>query len=312
MLDWEKLKLFYQVATAGSITTAAERLNLSQPALSRSILSLENRLKTKLFERHKRGISLTPLGESLFRGAHRMYIESRNIEQNLLESHNEIDGELTVATTPAIAAAWLMKYIPSFLEKHPDIRFKIVAYTDEDPDLHTDITIMTYIPLQPTLIQNYLTTFQMRLYASQKYIDTFGKPETPEDLDYHRLVSFNAGHTNPMANVNWILKVGHKGGGMRTPFMECNTASCILKAAQMGIGIVELSKGYAASEGVYLVEILPDIQGPAVDIFYTFPENKKNIKKIQAFFEHISTASERKPQSIPQEKMDGFKLAALG
>lgn len=312
MLDWDKLKLFYQVANAGSITTAAEKLNVSQPALSRSIQTLEARLKTKLFERHKRGITLTKQGDILFRGAHKMYLESRHIEHSLHESSNDVEGDLTIVTTPAIASTWLMKALPSFIDKYPDVRLKIVGQPDPDPKTPGDAFITTYIPLQPTLVQIYLTTFHMRLFASKEYIEKYGMPQTEEDLDNHRLISFNAGSNSPLGNINWILKVGHKGGGLREPFMEFNSASCILRAAKQGLGIVELGKGYPAIEGIELVPVLPHLKGPVVDIFYIYEDYKKNVKKVTAFQEHLTGDSVPKEMPGPQEKSSGIKLSALG
>lgn len=312
MLDWDKLKLFYQVATAGSITTAAERLNISQPALSRSILTLEGRLKTKLFERHKRGITLTRHGEILFRGAHKMFLESRHMEQALHDGGNEVTGDFTVVTTPALAASWLMRFLPGFIQKYPDIRVKVIGQMDESDANSGDVLIMTYMPLQPTLIQKFMTTFQMKLFASQDYIDQYGMPESAEDLDNHRLISFNSGQVNTLGNTNWILKVGHKSGDIREPFMEFNSAPCILRAAKLGLGIVELGKGYPEVEGVELVEVLPDLKGPVVDIFYIYPEHKKNVRKITAFFDHISSEMEPKEIEGPQEKPSGLKLSSLG
>jgi DNA-binding transcriptional LysR family regulator len=312
MLDWDKLKLFYQVATAGSITTAAERLNISQPALSRSILNLEARLKTKLFERHKRGISLTRHGEILYRGAHKMFLESRQMEQALQEGGNEVQGNLNVITTPAIASTWLMKHIPGFLAKYPDVRIKVFGQLENSDITDGDVVIMTYLPLQPNLIQKYITTFYMRLYASQAYLDKFGTPTCVEDLDNHRLISFNSGNLNPLANMNWILNVGHKGGGMREPYLEFNSAACILKAAKLGLGIVELAKGYSALEGVPLVEVLPDQKGPAVDLFYIYPEHKKKVRKITAFLEHLTGKSEPTETTLDQEAAREIKLTSLG
>lgn len=312
MLDWEKLRLFYQVATAGSITTAAERMNISQPALSRSILNLEARLKTQLFNRHKHGITLTRQGEILFRSAHKMFLESRHAEQALHEDYNEVEGDLTIVTTPAIAATWLMKFIPSFLEKYPDIRLKVIGQLhDEDNILH-DVLIKPYLPMQPTLIQHFVTSFSMRLFASPDYIEKFGMPKDAEDLDNHRLISFNSGTHNPMDNINWILKVGYKGGSLREPFLEFNSAPCILRAAQLGLGIVELGKGYPAIEGVELVEILPELKGPVVDIFYIYPEHKKKVRKIAAFLEHITGESQPREYDDSQENNNVMKLTHIG
>jgi len=66
-MDWDKLKIFHAVAEAGNFTKATYVLNLSQSAISRQIQSLEQELKTQLFERHARGLSLTENGEYLFK-----------------------------------------------------------------------------------------------------------------------------------------------------------------------------------------------------------------------------------------------------
>jgi len=62
-MDWDKLKIFYVVAKAGSFTHAGETLDLSQSAVSRQISSLESSLDVKLFHRHARGLVLTEAGE---------------------------------------------------------------------------------------------------------------------------------------------------------------------------------------------------------------------------------------------------------
>ena len=69
-MDWDKLRVFHAVAEAGSFTHAGEFLNLSQSAVSRQILRLEESLHVALFHRHARGLKLTEQGELLLRTAH--------------------------------------------------------------------------------------------------------------------------------------------------------------------------------------------------------------------------------------------------
>ena len=64
-MDWDRLKTFYHVATAGSISKAMGTIHLSQSAITRQIQSLEHSLKTKLFKRHTKGITLTEQGSYL-------------------------------------------------------------------------------------------------------------------------------------------------------------------------------------------------------------------------------------------------------
>ena len=69
-MDWDKLKIFHAVNPSRLVLLkAADILNLSQSAISRQIQSLEHELKTTLFERHARGLSLTDNGETLFKTA---------------------------------------------------------------------------------------------------------------------------------------------------------------------------------------------------------------------------------------------------
>ena len=69
-LDWDKLRIFHAAAEAGSFTHAADKLQLSQSAISRQVSSLEQDVGVSLFNRHARGLILTEQGEILFRTAH--------------------------------------------------------------------------------------------------------------------------------------------------------------------------------------------------------------------------------------------------
>ena len=80
-MDWDKLKIFHAVTQAGSFTKAADILNLSQSAISRQIQSLEHELKTTLFERHARGLSLTDNGETLFKTANEVISKIKDVSK---------------------------------------------------------------------------------------------------------------------------------------------------------------------------------------------------------------------------------------
>src|SRR6201993_3028825 len=65
-MDWDKLRIFHAVASAGSFTHAGQMLTLSQSAVSRQISALEEEITTPLFQRHARGLTLTDEGEMLY------------------------------------------------------------------------------------------------------------------------------------------------------------------------------------------------------------------------------------------------------
>ena len=73
LMDWDKLRIFHEVAAAGSFTRAGDKLNLSQSAVSRQIGALEESLGLTLFHRHARGLLLTEQGELLFDTVHEVF-----------------------------------------------------------------------------------------------------------------------------------------------------------------------------------------------------------------------------------------------
>ena len=89
-MDWDKLKIFHAVAEAGSFTSATVILNISQSAISRQIQSLEQELKTKLFERHARGLSLTENGEYLFKTVHEVISKLKDVESTILDKKDKL------------------------------------------------------------------------------------------------------------------------------------------------------------------------------------------------------------------------------
>ncbi len=93
-MDWDKLKIFHAVAEAGNFTKATYILNLSQSAISRQIQALEQDLKTKLFERHARGLSLTENGEYLFKTAHEVISKLKDVESTLMKKKRKLTSQL--------------------------------------------------------------------------------------------------------------------------------------------------------------------------------------------------------------------------
>ena len=91
-LDWDKLRVFHAAAEAGSFTHAAEKLRLSQSAISRQVSALEADVGVSLFHRHARGLVLTEQGEMLFRTAHDVLMKLENVESLLTEAKNRPSG----------------------------------------------------------------------------------------------------------------------------------------------------------------------------------------------------------------------------
>ena len=183
MLDWDKLRIFHTAAESGSFTHAAEKLGMSQSAVSRQISALEDDLRLKLFIRHARGLVLTEVGEQLFRTAHRMYWELQQVETQMTESQDEPTGPLLVTTTVGFGSTWLASRIAEFLRLYPTIKLEI-KLNDAELDLamrEADIAIRLHRPNQSEMIQRKLFTVHNHFYASKAYLAENGAPQTVED-----------------------------------------------------------------------------------------------------------------------------------
>src|SRR3712207_1581715 len=121
-LDWDKIRIFYTVAEAGSFTRAGEALGLSQSAVSRQISALERELKAPLFNRHARGLILTEQGDLLFRAARDMRMRLETTRARLVETSERPSGELKVTTTVGLGSIWLAQRIAEFMDLYPDVR----------------------------------------------------------------------------------------------------------------------------------------------------------------------------------------------
>ena len=229
-MDWDKLKIFHAVTQAGSFTKAADILNLSQSAISRQIQSLEHELKTTLFERHARGLSLTDNGETLFKTANEVISKIKDVESSLIDKKDKPSGKIVVTTVVGFGGIWLTPRIQEFMEKNPDIEVELIV-TNDELDLsirEADIAIWMRQPKQLNYIQRKLVDINYHIYGSSKYIAKKGAPKTSKDLDKHDLITYGKGTPSPLSEKEWILKLGTKQ--KRKPVMKVNNIYSLMLA----------------------------------------------------------------------------------
>ncbi|MCY1267266.1 HTH-type transcriptional activator CmpR [compost metagenome] len=124
-----QLKAFHAVALHGSFTRAAERLFLTQPAVSDQVRKLEERYGVLLFHRNKRSVRLTELGERLLSVTQRLFVIEAEVEELLAASSALQTGSLTLAVD---AAVHLLSQVARFCQEYPGIRVRIeTGNTDE-------------------------------------------------------------------------------------------------------------------------------------------------------------------------------------
>lgn len=288
-MDWDKLRVFHAVAEAGSFTHAGDTLNLSQSAVSRQISALEEALQVPLFHRHARGLILTEQGETLNRTVREVFGKLAMTEAMLTESKEKPAGRLKVTTTVGFGGSWLVSRLAAFLSAYPDVTMTLLL-DDMDLDLamrEADVAIRMHPPKQPDLVQRHLMTMEWVVCASPDYIKAHGTPQNPEDLDQHQLILF--GHYRPpVEDINWLSEIGRRPGNARRPLLEVNNIGAMLLAIKSGVGIGALPDYMVANEPD-LVRLLPDVTAPKVDVYFVYPEELRNSKRVAVFRDFLLT-----------------------
>ncbi len=279
-MDWDKLRVFHAVAEAGSFTHAGEALNLSQSAVSRQISALEENLQVPLFHRHARGLILTEQGEALNRTVREVFAKLAMTEALLTESKEKPAGRIKVTTTVGFGSSWLAPRIAQFLDTYPDVSVSLLL-DDTDLDLamrEADVAIRMHPPRQPDLVQRHLMDLRWIVCASPDYLARHGTPQRPEDLDGHRLVLFGE-YRPPVPDVNWLAEIGPRR--LRAQ-LEVNSLNAMMRAIRSGAGIGALPD-WMVPEMDGLTRLLPDLKSPKVEVYFVYPEELRNSKRVAVF-----------------------------
>ena len=283
-LDWDKLRIFHAAAEAGSFTHAAEKLHLSQSAISRQVSALEQDIGVPLFHRHARGLIMTEQGELLYRTAHDVLLKLEAVRVRLSETTDSPSGKLRVTTTVGLGSGWLTDRMQEFTELYPDIEVQLLLDNEElDVSMrHADCAIRLRQPQQPDLIQRKLFTVHMHVYASPAYLNRYGKPEHVDDFDNHRIVTFGEPAPNYLLDVNWLEVAGRSASNPRAPILQINNMPSIKRAAKLGIGIAMLPD-YMVGHDDGLVQLDIDADVPSFSGYFCYPEELRGSAKLRAF-----------------------------
>jgi DNA-binding transcriptional LysR family regulator len=281
-MDWDKLRIFHAAAEAGSFTHAGDALRMSQSAVSRQVSSLEKDLGVALFHRHARGLVLTEQGEMLFRTADDVMTKLQTAETLLADTTTKPTGELRITAPVGLGTVWVTQRLREFMELYPEIRVELIL-NDDQIDIsmrQADVAIWTREPEQVDLIRRPLFSMRVRAYASTQYIRRHGAPQSLEDLERHRFVSYSGTPAQHLSVIRWLESAGRNGKEPRVPAFRANSVVALKYAIRSGIG-VGLIPDYLTAEETDLVTVLNDVQLPNMPIIFVYPEELKTSKKVQ-------------------------------
>jgi len=291
-MDWGKLRSFHAAAEAGSLTSAGERLGISQSAVSRQIAALEETLGVSLFQRHARGLVLTDAGHTLFRSTMEMAQAAASANTALRDQQETPQGELIVSAPVAFGSTWLVPRLGGFVKKHPDLHLDL-RLDDKDYDLlklEAECAIRLWAADKADLIQRKLGTVATNLYAAPEYLKANGMPRTPQDLDNHRIIAYGD-ESSPLHEMSFACRVGRDDAPPRPATLKVNNVFAMLRAVDAGLGIADVPE-YMAGTMPRLVKVLPENVGPIFDLYFIYPSDLRRSKRVAAFRDFVTAETE--------------------
>lgn len=283
-MDWDKLRIFYAVAQAKSLTKAGAALSLSQSAVSRQISALEERMKVTLFHRHARGLLLTEQGEILYKTVAEMVGRLHETETLLAESSDKPKGQFRITAPVAIGSIWLAPVLREFQALYPDIEITLIV-DDSELDLamrEADVAIRMYPSKHPDLIQKPLVNLSNSVYASNDYLREFGIPQHISELKLHRIITYPSYLAPPFPHINWLIERPDVKKLKVTPHIQINSLNAIRRAVKVGMGLAALPD-YMMYRSRHISKVLADIPAPVTEAFYVYPLELKHSRRVAVF-----------------------------
>ena len=148
-IKMHQIRAFVAVAKQGSIRAASRVLQLSQPALTKSIKELEEGMAVQLFVRRSKGVMLTESGESFFQHASLVLEELQTAQEEILQRQGMQTGQISIGMGASVANSLMPPVLTRFRQKHPQVKIRImegqlVSMINELRQGELDFTINTY------------------------------------------------------------------------------------------------------------------------------------------------------------------------
>jgi len=238
-VNLELYRVFCEVAKSGNVTKAAEKLFVSQSAVSQAIKQLEDKLDGKLFDRSVRGVKLTPEGEILFSYASNAVSLIENAQEKLSSMKNLKEGTIKIAASDTICSVLLIHLLKEFNAGYPDIHISVLdSSTKQSMELikngSVDLSFVT-LPVEddPAVEITPIMPIHDCFVAGEKYANLISVLMHPCDLREYPLLMIEKS-SNSRAQIDRFLA---RYDLEVEPAIEFASLGLLPKFAKEGLGI---------------------------------------------------------------------------
>lgn len=262
-MNIRQLEIFRAVMATGSASGASEKLNLSQPAVSKSIKLSEETLGVRLFDR--KGGRLIPTDEAvlIFEEIDPVFGYLKSVQARLYDIRDARRGKLRIVATPSTANSVIPVALGRYSIKRPDVKVELDIKRWENiiqcvESNTADVGVLITHAEKPSLLEENIYTGRMVCVVSCEHELSKKRAITAEDLKGERLISMPGG--SPLGDlIRSSLKLSKEEVSISVETRYCNTA-CALAKEGLGIAIVDdLTAKSTTFSGLRQIPIEPEI-----------------------------------------------------
>ncbi len=269
------MNVFVEVAERGSLTAAADALEMSRAMVTRYLAEVERWLGARLLHRTTRRISLTGPGEAALLRFRQMLAISDELRGELATDNPEPHGLLRVTASVSFGQIHLAAAVAAFVKRHPLTRVELLL-VDRVVNLveeRVDVAVRISRAIDPSLIARPLAPCRSVLCAAPAYLAERGTPTTADALATHNCLT----HHYVGKSVWHLQREGRKIAVAVGGNISANEASLLLEAVRAGAGIAMLPTYQIAPllRSGELIEVLPDYQAEGLGIYAVYATRRQ-------------------------------------
>ena len=282
------MEAFVLVVDTGSFSAAARRLKVGQPAVSKLVAQLEERLGVKLLVRTTRGLTATEAGLNYYERARRSIEEADEAESAARGAGSDLTGRLRICGAVTFARIHLMPRLPEFLARHPELEMEVVL-DDRNIDLvqeGIDVALRMGQLSDSSLTARRIASGRHVVVGTPAYFERTGKPTAPGDLAAHQAVIYDqeaGGQDWTFQRDDAEIAVTLKGR-LRVSAAE-GVRAAVLANAGIAVASEWMFSPEIADRTVQMV--LQDWELPRIDLWAVFPAGRTATTKARTFTQFV-------------------------
>ncbi len=271
----EDMAMFVRIVEAGSITKAAEQLNIAKSAVSRRLKELETRLGSQLISRTTRQSHLTQAGEQYYQQVNNILNAVDTLNEQASDEPTRVEGTLKITAPLSFGLMHLNDVIDEYATQHPNLNFEL-DFSDRHVDLIEEgyeLAIRIRELQDSTYQAKRLALIRYALCASPDYLDKMGVPKTLKDLEHHEFLQYGLGKTSSLELTD---AQGKKHNHTINAKVKATNGEFLVDLAVRGHGITFIPTfiAYQKLASGELVSILQQYQLPTLNAYAVYPKNR--------------------------------------